>query len=232
MSVPEHHFEESIEMYLKTIRELSEKYDPVPIAPLAERLGISNTSANEMMHRLQDRALITHTPYKGVSLTESGLQRAQQVIRRHRLWECFLVDKLKISWQQAHDFACRMEHVTDRQVTDALAAFLEHPETCPHGNWIPYNGKNTPKPQDIPLSDLAVGQRGTIARIHPESALVLDYLAARELKPGLTVEVIEIGPLNGPITILVGQQSHTLGREVATYIYLLVEEAKPKKEKK
>jgi len=225
MSVPEHHFEESIEMYLKTIRELSGKYNPVPIAALAERLGISNVSANEMVHRLQDRALITHTPYKGVALTEDGLQRAQQVIRRHRLWERFLVDKLEISWEQAHDFACRMEHATDREVTDALASFLDHPETCPHGNPIPYNGLTTTKHQDIPLSDLPPGRRGTINRIHPESALVLDYLAARELKPGQPVEIVEIAPFNGPITIQAGQQSHTLGREVAAYIYLLVENA-------
>ncbi len=226
MSVPQHNFEESIEMYLKTISELSGKYDPVPIAALAERLGISNVSANEMIHRLKDRALITHTPYKGVALTESGLQRAQQVIRRHHLWECFLVNKLGISWQQAHDFACRMEHTTDREVIDALAAFLDHPETCPHGNQIPYNGDTIPEPQDTPLSDLAVGQRGTIARIHPESTLVLEYLAARELKPSLSVEVVEIAPFNGPITIQTAQQSHTLGREVATYIYLLVEKEK------
>lgn len=217
-------FNESFEMYLKTIRELSAKYDPVPIATVAERLGISSVSANEMMHRLKDRGLITYTPYKGVALTDDGLQYTRQIIRRHRLWECFLVDKLEIAWEQVHDFACRIEHAVGAEVTNALAAYLEYPETCPHGNPIPYDNESAAERLDTPLSEFSIGQSGVIERVHPESNLVLDYLAARGLKPGLPVQVVEIAPFKGPITVSAGQQVHTLGREVAAYIYLLVEE--------
>ncbi len=230
MSIPEHHFDESIEMYLKTIRELSARYDPVPIAALAERLGVSNVSANEMMHRLKNQALIEHIPYKGVALTDEGLRRAYQIIRRHRLWERFLVDQLGISWEQSHDFACRMEHASDNEVTDALAAFLGNPETCPHGNPIPYNGQFTINQCEIPLNELGLGQQGVIQRIHPESALVLDYLAARGLKPGVGVRVSEVAPFQGPITVRVDERAIALGREVATYIYLTIEEQIPAKE--
>lgn len=124
-------FNESAEMYMKTIAELDDHGKPVPISALAGRLGVSAVSATEIIHRLEHNGLIAHFPYKGVALTNPGRQQAVEVIRSHRLWECFLTDRLGISWQEAHDLACRLEHATDAVVTDALEVYLGHPPPAP-----------------------------------------------------------------------------------------------------
>ena len=212
-------FNESVEMYLKTVSELAGGGDLAPISALAERLGVSTVSATEMVHRLGEKGLLDHTPYKGVALTEDGRRRAQRVIRRHRLWECFLVDYLCLPWEKVHDYACRLEHATDTAVTEALAAFLNHPQTCPHGNPIPDPDGAVAAHSDVPLSDLQPGDRCTISRIHPESLLLLDYLAGRGILPGQAVEFEEIAPFNGPLMIKIGSEIHALGQEIAAHIF-------------
>ncbi|MFM8426637.1 MAG: metal-dependent transcriptional regulator, partial [Chloroflexota bacterium] len=101
---------ESTEMYLKALVELGNS--DVAISRLAERLSVTHVSANEMMRRLVDQGLVTHTPYKGVTLTKEGREAATNVIRRQRLWECFLYDHLNIEWAKVYEFACSLEHAT------------------------------------------------------------------------------------------------------------------------
>src|SRR5690554_1662184 len=103
---------ESTEMYIKTIFELDGGDEQVAISRIAERLGVSTVSATEMMKRLAERDLLVHTPYKGVQLTATGRRRALHVVRRHRLWECFLMDQLDIPWEKTHEYACQLEHST------------------------------------------------------------------------------------------------------------------------
>lgn len=212
-------FNESVEMYLKTISELADGEALVPISALAEQLGVSTVSATEMVHRLREQGLLDHTPYKGVMLTEDGDRRACRVIRRHRLWERFLADYLGLPWQQVHDFACQLEHATADEVTEALAIFLGHPQTCPHGNPIPSPDWDTPPVADQPLDEWSPGDMGTITRIHPESILLLDYLAGRGIQPGKSVTFTEIAPFNGPLMLEISGQTHALGREIAAHIY-------------
>jgi DtxR family Mn-dependent transcriptional regulator len=196
----------------------------VPISALADRLGVSTVSATEMVHRLQDQKLLDHTPYKGVSLTGKGQHWATALIRAHHLWECFLVEKLQLPWEKAHDYACQLEHATETAVTEALAAYLDHPTICPHGNPIPSKDGETAKTDYIPLTAVQPGQAGTIQRIYPESTLLLDYLAGRNLKPGHAFTVTEIAPFNGPIMIDCCQQTHALGQEVAAHIFVTIED--------
>jgi DtxR family Mn-dependent transcriptional regulator len=213
-------FNESTEMYLKTIRELTENNEPVPISALARRLEVSTVSATEMIHRLEDNNLVTHTPYKGVQLTNDGCTHASEIIRSHRLWERFLVDHLQIAWEKVHDVACRLEHATDPDVTSALAQFLGNPETCPHGNLIPEAGRHLKVAASHTLSDLVPGDSGVIERIHPESNLLLEYLAAHDIQPGRHVAVTEIAPFNGPIMVDIDGRTHALGQEVAAHIFI------------
>jgi DtxR family Mn-dependent transcriptional regulator len=212
-------------MYLKTIAELAEIRTPVPVTRISEQLRISTVSASEMVHRLQDQGLLTHTPYKGALLTERGSRRAYSVIRRQRLWECFLFDELRIAWERVHELACNLEHGTDAEVTEALAGYLGHPTTCPHGNPIPSAEGVVPPQKGIPLSDLDAGASGEVLRIqHEEEFEVLcSYLAVRGIKPGLEIAVEEIAPLDGPISIRVGDASHVLGRRMASQIMIEVE---------
>jgi DtxR family Mn-dependent transcriptional regulator len=202
--VTENASSESVEMYLKTVAELGGEHGPVPIGRVAERLGVSPVSANEMMKRLGEQQLIEHQMYKGVSLTDDGRRLANSVIRRQRLWECFLVGHLNLDWAKVHDLACDLEHATSPEVTEALAHYLGDPSRCPHGNPIPDPDGAVGQEDDLTLSRLKVGQSGRIRAIVPESSELLAYLAERGLFPGQSLTVVEAAPLNGPLTILVG----------------------------
>lgn len=219
-AVKHNSFNESSEMYLKTVTELTVENAPVSISALAERLGVSTVSANEMVHRLKERGLLTHTPYKGVNLTTSGKRKATALIRSHHMWECFLANELNIPWERAHDFACRLEHATETAVTEALANYLNQPQTCPHGNIIPDADGNLAESNDVPLTELIPGEEGVISRIYPESTLLLEYLSTRKLKPGQSLYVEEIAPFNGPIMTRCGEDIHPLGQEIAAHIFI------------
>lgn len=221
-------FNESSEMYLKTVYELGGGAGLVSIALLAERLGVSAVSATEMVHRLQQQKLLHHVPYKGVGLTETGRQAAGQLIRTHHLWERLLADVLHLPWEEVHDYACRLEHATDTAVTEALAAFLQYPATCPHGNPIHHHNRPAaPTPHAAPLHTLQPGQQGVVQRISPESAPLLSYVASLGLTPGTAVTVQEIAPFNGPIMVRSCAQLHALGREAAAHIYIQLEGEPP-----
>lgn len=217
-------FNESTEMYLKTVSELSAGDQHIPISLLAKRLGVSTVSATEMVHRLEDQGLVEHTPYKGILLTANGNRRATEVIRNHQLWECFLSDHLQLPWERVHELACRLEHATDREVTDALANFLGNPTFCPHGNPIPDTSGKMEAVGGVPLNGLKMGQEGTVCAIHPESSVLLEYLARHNLKPGRNVVVKEIAPFNGPITVMVEEEEHAIGQEAAEHIFIRVRE--------
>ena len=209
---------ESIEMYLKSILELSHNGDPVSIAHIAERLGVSTVSANEMVNRLAEREMIERTPYKGVTLTLLGQQRAMNVLRKHRLWEVFLVNHLNIPWETSHDLACQLEHATTTEVTDRLAEFLGNPTECPHGNAIPDESGFVSQQQTVQLNELELGVPAVISHIHREETPLLDYLAERNLFPGMEIVITEIAPYNGPLTIKMNAQEIMLGREIAARI--------------
>jgi DtxR family Mn-dependent transcriptional regulator len=219
----EDRFGESVEMYLKTIARLAGESKPVPVTNVAEQLKISTVSASEMIHRLQDRDLLDHIPYKGVRLTAEGRRQANAVIRRHRLWERFMTDELGLPWELVHEFACRLEHATETEIAEALADYLGQPAICPHGNPIPSPEGEMPIETGVPLTDLGVGESGVIARIHPEAENepLCSYLAECGIKPGVRLEVEEIAPLNGPILVSVKGESHILDRTIA--IHILVE---------
>ena len=220
-------FNESTEMYLKTISELTEKENaPVPISALADRMGVSNVSATEMVHRLAKRDLLHHEPYKGVRLSSGGKMRATAIIRSHHMWEIFLTEKLEIPWEKVHDFSCRLEHATDTAVTEALAVYLNHPQRCPHGNPIPGADGRLAVLFDVPLTAMEPGQSGVISRITPESTLLLEYLAVRHLKPGQQIIFDEVAPFNGPLMVICAGKTHALGREVAAHIYIEIDEQK------
>lgn len=214
-------FNESTEMYLKTVRELAiANQGPVPISALAEQMGVSNVSATEMVHRLRNQGLLDHVPYKGVTLTPEGQRRTTELVRSHHMWEWFLFDTLGLSWAQSHDLACRLEHATDSIVTEALAAFLGHPQHCPHGNPVPDPAGHTPPAEDRPLTTLRPGQQAVICRIHPESTLLLEYLETHGLQPGITITIDDIAPFSGPIMVASQHKIHPLGQEVARHIFV------------
>ena len=173
-----------------------------------------------MVKRLAEQELVTHIPYKGVELTERGRNRAHNILRRHRLWERFLSDKLGLAWESVHDFACRLEHATAPEVTHALAEFLEHPPTCPHGNPIPDSEGNIVEIITTPLCELDVGQTACLVNVAYEETILLDYLAKRGFFPGTILTVEEIAPYQGPLMIRIQDRTEALGREIASRIFV------------
>jgi DtxR family Mn-dependent transcriptional regulator len=218
---------ESVEMYLKSIAEFGGVHEPVPIGRIAERLDVSPVSASEMMKRLGEQHLIKHLPYKGVVLTDRGRLLANSVIRRQRLWECFIVDELKLDWAQAYDLSCNLEHATDSEVTEALASYLKHPEHCPHGNPIPDEDGRVDAHCLKSLISLAIDQPAYVRAISPENSDVLAYLGKRGIRPGQRVVLSGTAPLQGPLTVKVGQANKAreidLGQALAGLVLVELE---------
>jgi DtxR family Mn-dependent transcriptional regulator len=208
---------ESTEMYLKAMAELSDR-DAVAIGRLAERLSVTPVSANEMVRRLGEQGLVSHKPYKGVTLTVKGHEVACNVIRRQRLWECFLYDHLKIEWSQVYEFACSLEHATAPEVTEALAGFLGHPKTCPRGNPIPGVGGSFSPLDGVLLSDVKAGETVTVLAVNATATDVLKYLQERNILPGQKLTVLEAAPLQGPLTLRVDKKETALGLAMAEFV--------------
>jgi DtxR family Mn-dependent transcriptional regulator len=157
---------ESTEVCLKALAELGGE-EFVSMARLAHRLGITPVSAKERINLLAAQGLVTHLPDKGAALTEDGRPLAYKVIRRQRLWECFLHDQLKLEWQSVYELACDLEHAATLCVTEALAAYLGDPTWCPHGNPIPGPDGTLEPLQGIPLSRLPPGRLHISMRYAP-----------------------------------------------------------------
>lgn len=205
-------------MYLKSIYELANGTDLVPVSLLADRMGISPVSAAEMVKRLEEHALIIHTPYKGVALTDSGLHRALIVVRRQRLWGRFLADHLGIRWSQVYDISCRLEHATDTEVTEALADFLGNPTICPHGHPIPDSGGKVPDQPAKPLNEIDFEVEVEVIRINQPELTLCEHLEEKGILPGIKLTVIDEAPYNGPFTLLLKGQEITLGREISSRV--------------
>ena len=215
MSLP--YLSESTEMYLKAMAELGNG-EVVPIGRLAERLDVTPVSANEMVKRLGDQGLVSHTPYKGVNLTRKGRKAACNVVRRQRLWECFLHDHLKIEWAQLYELACSLEHATAPEVTDALANFLSNPSTCPHGNPIPAVDGSFTLVNGISLSEAGIGNTVHVLAVRATATAVLKHLQERNILPGRKITLLEVAPMEGPLTLDVEGKRVALGLMISRLV--------------
>jgi DtxR family transcriptional regulator, Mn-dependent transcriptional regulator len=203
---------------LKAIYRLSGDGD-AHTGVLAERLGLSPGTVTATVKKLADRGLVDHKPYKGVELTTAGRQMAISTIRRHRIVERFLADMLGYAWNEADRLATSFEHELPQEVEDRIFVALDRPESCPHGFPIP--AKETAElPLMPPLYALEPGDTAVVAvpgSIDPEIVAFLDTLG---LRPGVTVEVKEKHPFDGPLVLRVDGKERTLGSTVANQVYV------------
>lgn len=206
---------ESVQMYLVSILRLQQQDQPVPLSQLAATLNVSPVSANQMCRRLQDDELVVYVPYKGVSVTAAGEQLAARILRRHRLWEVFLVDRLQMGWEEAHDTACRLEHATPDEVIERLDVFLGHPQVNPQGDPIPTGVGTLIMPQARPLTEILVGQRGHILNRSADEASC-GFLTAQGVRPGASFRMI--GMSADSMLLEVQGRNVTLGRDLAETI--------------
>jgi len=196
---PEYH--PAFEEYCETIFELAEDDVDVIQARIAERLDVSRPAVSEMVRRMEKEGLVALDD-GAISLTAYGSRLAKQVVRRHRLAECFLTEILGLSWTDAHHEAGKWEHIISGPVEDAMMRVLDDPMTCPHGNPIPGAGYEAPEKSAV-LSDLTPGVEFTVERIPEELEFrdgLLEFLEGADIKPGNRGRVTASSP-DGTTTI-------------------------------
>jgi DtxR family Mn-dependent transcriptional regulator len=208
------------EEYLEAIYRLETRIGFARTMKLARQLGVVPGSVTNTVKSLERRGLVIHEPYKGVKLTEKGRKLALNVLRRHRLAERLLTDVLHLDWSRAHGAACKLEHAIAGDIVKLLEKALGHPKTCPHGNPIPTACGGIIEEKSEPLVNLNPKEKGIIVKITEEESDMLQHLATLSLMPGVSVEVEQKAPFDGPITIKVGDVSHTLERKFALIIYV------------
>lgn len=194
------------EDYLKIIVELGGDKELVNNKQIGQALSVSPASVTEMSSKLLKDGYITHLPYQGVRVTEKGLLIANQVIRRHRLWEVFLADKLEYSWDKIHEIAEKLEHVSSEELIDRLDQFLGFPKKDPHGGSIPDRDGNIPAIDSYQLFELQPGQDFTILEVEDETNL-LQYLSSKNIHLGEQYTVRKIETFEGPISFFDQQKN-------------------------
>ena len=198
------HVSESAEMYLLRIALLSQGNEPVPISQLAETLDVSPISANQMCRKLENKGLVVYQPYKGVFLTDQGATIAQKVLRKRRLWEVFLSEKLGIAPEMAEEMACRFEHVTPESLSEKLADFLGDPALSPQMQPIPPREDELPR-DSRPLLSLGVGQRAHVAKLPSDDATAA-FLRMQRITPGAELKLLAIAQNRAVLLDVAGQQ--------------------------
>ena len=206
----------AIEDYSKAIYALEQRdREPVSTNALAERLGVTPASASGMVKRLGELGLVTHQPYRGVSLTDAGRRVALEVIRHHRLLELYLVQDLGVPWDRVHQEAEVLEHVLSEELEELIAAKLGHPTHDPHGDPIPTADLIIDEPPTDSLDSLPAQARGTFVRVSDSDPEMLRYLADRGIAPGDAFEVVDRQPFGGPLFVRFGSDVHPLGGALA-----------------
>lgn len=206
---------EAVEDYLKAIYTLTRNQEPASTSSLATRLGVSAPAVSAMLKRLSEQGLVEYVPYHGTELTTSGRQEALRTIRRHRVLELFLVQKLGYDWDQVHDEAERLEHVASDHLIAEMTRILGEPEWDPHGAPIPGVGQTFEDPQHPALADLEIGRPALLRQVNDEDPALLRYLVELGLVPGVEVEILGRAPFGGPLRLRVGTNEQIIGQELS-----------------
>ncbi|HEV7348874.1 metal-dependent transcriptional regulator [Telluribacter sp.] len=195
------------ENYLKIIHNLSGREDlEVSTNALAESTATRAASVTDMLRKLADKGLIHYKKYQGVRLTEQGQTLALKVIRKHRLWEVFLVEKLGFGWDEVHDIAEELEHIPSERLVERLDAFLEHPQFDPHGDPIPDARGNMPVPNYTKLSEVNTGHKALMMGVLEHTPAFLQHLDRSGLTLGCQIEIREINEFDKSALIRIDNQ--------------------------
>ena len=211
-----------VEDYLDQIYLMQLNGQRVIGARLAERMGTAVPTVTETLRRMVREELVTMADHKEVRLTDKGKGAAESLIRRHALSERLLTDILGLSWVEAHAEAHKFEHIISPKVEARLMELLGHPNTCPHGNPIPGLATLEP-PRGTALSEADCPGDYHIVRVSEDAendVELMAYIEQRNLKPGVTVRLVEREPFEGPVLIEVDGERHSLGMPVARSVFL------------
>lgn len=213
----------SEENYLKSIYHLSlVSATGVSTNSIAELMETKASSVSDMLKKLAEKELVNYKKYQGVSLTEKGSLAAKMIVRKHRLWEVFLVEKLHFSWDEVHDIAEELEHIKSEKLINKLDDFLGNPTKDPHGDPIPdANGRILNVDKKL-LSELLESQIGICVGVKDTSSEFLKYLDKQAIALGSCIEIIAIESFDLSIKIAVNSVEFSISNKIASNLFVKI----------
>ncbi len=214
-------FSQSEENYIKTIYHLALVSDKgITTNAIANMLVTKASSVTDMIKKLSDKKLVVYKKYQGVTLTNFGKKTAANIIRKHRLWEVFLVEKLNFSWDEVHEVAEQLEHIHSPKLIDELDAFLGHPKTDPHGDPIPDKQGNLPQIKKSLLATLHKNEQGVCVGVNDTSSEFLRFLDKQEIGLGQHIQILDKEPFDDSFLVKINDKIMTISNKVANNIYI------------
>ncbi len=211
-----------MQRYAAELYRLQEDHTMVPLSLLAEQAGTSLQAVSRMARRLKDGGFLTHEPYRGVRLTESGEAIALPSIRRHRLVEVFLVRVMGYDWAEAHELSDVMARGVNHEIERRIDRMTGYPRRCPHGEPIPDEDGRMPIINDRCLNTLNSGVDIDISRVRTHDLDKLRYCAQLSLIPGERFHLLSCAPFHGPLRLRRQREDHIIGYELASSVWVEV----------
>ena len=209
------------ENYLKAIFSLSNYNDErVSTNAISEEMGTSAASVTDMLKKLLDKGYVKYEKYKGVRLSSKGVKKATNVLRKHRLWETFLVENLEFNWSEVHDIAEELEHIKSNKLINRLEKFLGYPKFDPHGDPIPSENGKFPNTNTISLDKVNIGTNGNVMGVSIDDKLFLDYLTKLNIQIGSRVHVLNKNDFDQSLTIKINNKTYQISHDVSKNILI------------
>jgi DtxR family Mn-dependent transcriptional regulator len=210
------------ENYLKAIYKIAEKEKKsASTSSISKNMKTTAASVTDMLRKLSEKGWINYEKYKGVTLTSEGAKITTNLIRRHRLWEVFLVNKLRFSWHQVHDLAEELEHIHSPELVSRLDAFLDYPKFDPHGDPIPNaEGKFTLRTQ-MPLSDIGIGKDLILLGVKESGTEFLKHLNKLKIKLGTKLKILKRTDFDGTLVVRIDDKEDVIITEKVAHFLLV-----------
>tara|TARA_R110001592_G_scaffold24627_4_gene94671 strand:+ start:6168 stop:6824 length:657 start_codon:yes stop_codon:yes gene_type:complete len=214
-------FSQSEENYLKSIYHLSLISNKgITTNAIAKKLETKASSVTDMVQKLSEKELIIYKKYQGVTLTEFGKKTAANIVRKHRLWEVFLVEKLNFSWDEVHDVAEQLEHIKSRKLIQELDSFLGFPTHDPHGDPIPDDKGNLKISEKSLLSTLVKNESGICVGVIDSSSEFLQFLDKKGITLGKQITVLEKEEFDDSLSIMINDKKLSISQKIATNLFV------------
>ena len=211
----------SEENYIKTIFHLGGNTStPISTNAISEQMETKPSSVTDMSKKLAEKGLVHYKKYQGVSLTDLGVKVALSIIRKHRLWEVFLVEKLDFTWDEVHEVAEQLEHIKSEKLIDQIDALLGYPKYDPHGDPIPSKDGEFLELDKQLLSDMPKKSLGVCVGVKDTSPTFLKFLDKNQIALGNTIQVLDIEEFDQSLTIQINNKELNISHQIAANLYV------------
>ena len=209
------------ENYLKAILSLSlQSEELVSTNSIAAEMNTSPASVSDMLKKLQEKKLIIYKKYKGVALNKQGKSIAVNILRKHRLWETFLVRKLDFNWDEVHDVAEQLEHIKSEELIDKLDSFLNYPKFDPHGEVIPTKEGTIPQTDRVLLSEIEENTNAIVLGVTLDETSFLQYLNKLEIEIGTEIQIFDRIDFDNSVNISINNKKQNISNELAKHLLI------------